>query len=295
MQGIYCLYFETDDQLYYIGLSTDIQKRYNKHISDLKLNKHSNFKLQYLFDKYKQLPVINIIEYVDNSVDLSLREEYWIEKFNSYYDGLNLTKGGEANYGETNPFSLYSNEVYLNIAREIAYSDKTYKEIAEILNVSDRVVSTVATGQSHSWIKYIDNDLYTDLMIMKTLRTNNKYSNEIYVNIFKELVNTNKRLIDIAKDYNISKRIVERIARGESHTYLQELYPEEYKIMLSKINNRRVLATGISQYPTVVSPTGETFTFSNAREFCRIHSLQQANFAKLLKGMAKSHKGWTLE
>lgn len=55
------------------------------------------------------------------------------------------------------------------------------------------------------------------------------------------------------------------------------------------------LADCNSKYFRVVSPTGEVFEGKNLNEFCKTHSLTQANLSAVCRGQAKHHKGWTGE
>jgi hypothetical protein len=45
----------------------------------------------------------------------------------------------------------------------------------------------------------------------------------------------------------------------------------------------------------LLSPTGRLYAFTNISEFCKCHSLDRKNIAKLLKGQRKSCKGWTTD
>jgi len=44
-----------------------------------------------------------------------------------------------------------------------------------------------------------------------------------------------------------------------------------------------------------ISPSNESFTFTNVREFCRQNDLINSNVSDCLKGKRKQHKGWTFK
>ena len=44
----------------------------------------------------------------------------------------------------------------------------------------------------------------------------------------------------------------------------------------------------------LLSPTGERFYFNNQKEFSEEHGLPRSHVSKLLRGLTKQHKGWTL-
>jgi hypothetical protein len=294
IQGIYCLYFETDDYQYYIGKSIDVLSRYSNHCTHLKAGTHHNINLQRQYVLRNVLPSMYIIEKVALISTLDNSEKYWIKSFDAYYNGMNSTPGGEGAYGEQNPFSLYSKDTYISIARELAYTDLTYQEIANKLQVSDRVIATIASGASHTWLASEAPEVYYTILSKVGTRNTNSLDKEIYKEILFLLANTDKRLLDISTELGVSNRIIERIAGGESHVYLKEQFPDEYTKMLSKKGNRKVLAARREPYPDIISPVGEIFSITNAREFCRAKGLQQSMLGMVLRGQALQHKGWKL-
>ena len=226
--GIYCLYFPYSDGKYYIGFASDLSNRLSKHKSLLKQGKHHSKKLQNYYNKYNILPNMYILEECLVS-ELPVREIYWINMFNSYTNGFNETQGGESvGFGENHPNSLYSND--------------------------------------------------------------------IYIKVFKELINTNSTALDISKKYNISIEVVQDISSCSTHTYLKEQFPEEYRILETKLGNRIsgkscAKDKGIT-YPAIISPDNKKYNVDNTRQFARDFGLDQAALHRLLSYKAKSHKGW---
>ncbi len=78
IQGIYCIKNTINDE-FYIGSSYHIYKRRNRHFSELKNNKHKNYKLQMLYNLYgKESFIFSIIEVVKVKENLVEREQYYI-------------------------------------------------------------------------------------------------------------------------------------------------------------------------------------------------------------------------
>lgn len=152
--GIYCLYFECADFQYYIGESTNIEIRYKRHIADLVRSNHVNSDLQAGFIKYgaPSIEVIEKLTHTDITI-IQLREVYWIEKFNSFKEGMNRTIGGEGcSYGEVHPSSIYSNDVYKNILLLLANTDLSIVQVANKLNVPKHIVSNISVGRSATFL-----------------------------------------------------------------------------------------------------------------------------------------------
>ena len=75
----------------YIGQSIDIYKRWEEHKNMLKKNKHHSHKLQNAYNRTKDKSVFeySILEVVENKEDLDSREKYYINKYDSLYNGYN--------------------------------------------------------------------------------------------------------------------------------------------------------------------------------------------------------------
>lgn len=81
----------------YIGKTNDIQRRLERHFSDLKNNRHHSHKLQRAYNKYGKDNFIVTYETFLNisEEELNLKEIKMIQDNNSYTNGYNETLGGE--------------------------------------------------------------------------------------------------------------------------------------------------------------------------------------------------------
>ncbi len=96
IMGIYCILNIINNKKY-IGSSTNVLVRLEKHRSLLRGNRHDNSYLQNAWNKYGENNFICfLLEAYDKDISLYLteREQYWIDFFNSDY---NLTKIVERN------------------------------------------------------------------------------------------------------------------------------------------------------------------------------------------------------
>ena len=98
MIGIYMIKNNINNKVY-IGQSSDIKKRWKKHIEDLNNKNHHNYHLQSAWDKYGSSNFEFIILEICDKSELDKKEEFYIEKYNSLKNGYNLDSGGNGCVG----------------------------------------------------------------------------------------------------------------------------------------------------------------------------------------------------
>lgn len=104
MSAIYSILNKKNGKIY-IGLTSNVKRRFKEHKSELRRNKHYNPYLQNAWNKYGESSFeFNILEYCLDE-ELSNNEEWWIDFFNSTDKsiGYNLTTSGESYCGSANP------------------------------------------------------------------------------------------------------------------------------------------------------------------------------------------------
>ena len=88
----------------YIGQSVSIKRRWSAHKTALKHNIHNNYKLQEAYNLYGENSFSFEILELCPAKTLNEKEKEYIKKYNTYYEGFNLTEGGElCLIGEKNP------------------------------------------------------------------------------------------------------------------------------------------------------------------------------------------------
>lgn len=88
--GIYIIRSLIDDRIY-VGSATNFHKRYVRHLSTLRNNKHCNRKLQSFFNKYGENSLsFDQLCIVEKKEDLLPVEQYYIDLLQSTIEGFNI-------------------------------------------------------------------------------------------------------------------------------------------------------------------------------------------------------------
>ena len=99
MTGIYCIE-NTLNHNKYIGLSTQIEIRWQNHKRLLKRGKHENAHLQNAYNKYGDVFIFYVIEECEQE-QLNEREKYWIKFYDTKNHGYNESEGGGGIFNPT--------------------------------------------------------------------------------------------------------------------------------------------------------------------------------------------------
>lgn len=119
----------------YIGKTyyNDIQKRWKEHLYDYKRRECEKRPLYNAMNKYGiEHFHIQEIEYVSPEINLEEREIYWINKYNTYYNGYNATLGGDGK-------KLYNYEELIAAYNEL----KNITQVAKIFNCDKGHLSNI--------------------------------------------------------------------------------------------------------------------------------------------------------
>ena len=170
--GIYCIYWKHDDSKVYIGMSTNITNRLNKHYYELSLNIHKNSYLQNLYNIHGE-PAYLILERCSTD-KLSIKEISWIAEFDSYNNGYNLTNAIDLNgYGTTHSASKYSKISILKAFSLLYKGKESHINISNRTGISKASISAIYRGANHYWLKNEYPDKYT-IMLNKASICNKK-------------------------------------------------------------------------------------------------------------------------
>lgn len=130
MAYIYKITNDINNKVYIGKTEQDIDKRFAEHCSDSKKERCKNRPLYRAMNKYGVEHFC--IELLEKTVNPEEREIYWIQYYDSYHHGYNVTRGGDG-------------KKYLNYANvlEIYKKVQNISETAKICNISHDSVRTI--------------------------------------------------------------------------------------------------------------------------------------------------------
>ncbi len=299
--GIYVLNFTGTDKVY-VGQSVNIERRYLKHVSNLKLEKDrldgnvKNIKLFNAYCKYGE-PSLSILE-VCPLIELDTKEISWIEEFDSVDFGYNICSGGRSGRGVHNGSSIYTESQILGAFELLLDSANLYSDISLKVGIPTSCISGIATGQIHMWLQ----DKYPDRyeIMLSTLSIRQKLSNELgHKKIHaKELGIVYPIVIDTdGIEYSITCirefASVHGIDGGNLIKMLDGKYLKCGKFSL-KNKEDKIIRTN-KCYGTLISPNNSiSEPIFNIKEFSEINGLCPSSIGKVLRGARASYKGWKL-
>lgn len=130
MIGIYKITNKLNNHSY-IGLSTKLEERWKYHQNPYNQKRESNKTLYKAFAKYGiENFTFEILEECSIQ-ELGEKEKYYIAKYDTYYNGYNMTSGGEDNVGDAHPRHKLSEKDVIDI--RIRYNNlERRKEVYEL-------------------------------------------------------------------------------------------------------------------------------------------------------------------
>lgn len=226
----------------YIGQSIDIKQRWYNH-----LHHHQRFKDLPLYRAFKKYGItnftFNIIEEC-NIQDLDEREKYWIQYYNSYNNGYNMTTGGQGTHNTEIKLSAKDIENIINLLKDNKLSQR---KIAKLYNVGQDTISEINQGKTRRQnnIEYPIRQFKKDKNYICPLCGEYKCYTSTYCNkcnyIYqrkqerpsKEILKTlirNQSFVDIGKQYNVTDNTIRRWCKYYNLPYRKKdikLYTDE--------------------------------------------------------------------
>ena len=243
--GIYMITFPNNKS--YIGLSSNIQKRLltHKKTNDL-LPVHRAIAFYGLKEEFVQ--VLETLETIDRKL-LQEKEKYWIEKFNTYHEGYNLTLGGDGAYEGVDNISAKLNQESLQSLYQDLIENKVFiKDLSKKYNLSAEAISEINNGRRYYNQEYnypLRQPTHFTSEQMKEKRGTDKesslFNKEQLEQIIEELKKDEKTIVDIAKEFHCNKGTIHNINKG-IHYYNENIdYPiRKHIVRKTKIDKEKL-------------------------------------------------------
>lgn len=296
--GIYRLKFKNTDKCY-IGQSIQIETRYKQHINSMRKG-IANPKLVLAYNTYG-IPELDILcECL--AEELNKTENEAIEIFNSVENGFNVNQFAEECpnlHGEQHGMAKHLNSQIIEVFHMLVTTDMSAENISNITNVTLDVVKDVSALKTHKWLEEEFPKEYTTLKSLKGTRNTSfkqtEYSRESLEKAFLLIVNSlHTSYREIGTITNISENVIEQMARGISHKWLKEVYPQEYFKLENMMGKRKQQAMLSQINPKVKNPEGVEYDINIVSSFAKLHNLNCSTLHKLLRGEVSHHKHWVL-
>ena len=198
----------TTNQKSYIGKTEEtIEKRWKKHIED---SSRLVFEKRPLYDAIKkyghEVFTVELLEECNNS-NISEREIYYIDKYNTYSEGYNATTGGDGK-------SLITEEEQKQIIEKF-YELKTVKEVALFFKHDKTTISKYLKANG------VDPSMFKEEKINPQFKKNQIILVELDLT-FESVIEAAKYLVE----NNISKATVEstRVSIGRAVSGIRRSY-----------------------------------------------------------------------
>lgn len=137
---------------------------------------------------------------------------------------------------------------------------------------------------------------------------NSKYNKASILKVFSLLYKTTLKHFEVVNRLKLPLHLIDDIASGRVHNWLQEEYPDKYAIMVLNRVKRKHCSKPQKQvvnrvHRPLVSPAGEVFTaIDNIMGFCKSQPDLCVNFKSatskihaVLNETRQSHLGWRLQ
>lgn len=149
MIGIYKITTKHNSKSY-IGSSDNVEKRLNCHLSRLKRNVHHSAYLQAVYNKHgKENLEFSIIEVLSDNNDKIIKEQFWMDHFQSYNKdfGYNMSKTASCN--TTGEIKIYQYTVeghYIKEWESIEKAKKALKLVSIPAALSEKTTHKLSGG-----------------------------------------------------------------------------------------------------------------------------------------------------
>lgn len=216
---IYAYKKKSINKIVYVGQTINLQDRHKQHIKydPFNINAHEyNYPLSRGIRKYGEEEYqLIILESNLLQEELDDREKYWIQYYDTYFNGYNQTIGGK------NPTKPVFTEEKINQVIEMLKDESySYKDIMEKTGISMTHIYNINTGKRRKQ----DNIQYPIRQSNVKGTKGLKFSPQECKNIHEEILTTKKSFKQIGQEFGCNADTISDINRGKTKNYILEEY-----------------------------------------------------------------------
>ena len=202
----------------YIGQTNNVKRHFMEHKRGIDPNSDGNEKV--LYKAMRKYGINNFsFEVIEETEDYNEREKYWIDYYDSFNNGYNMTIGGDEPpifYGENHPQATHSLDEINNIIELLRNTSLSIEEIAKQTCYNTTSINRINKGEL-----WKNEEL--DYPIRKEIT--HQWKRERAIKIIYDLKHTSLTQREIAEKYGVARTAVTAINRGVNCRVENENYP----------------------------------------------------------------------
>lgn len=287
---MYIYKLEFNNGLSYVGLTTtSLEGRVSAHFSQLSRNKHFNNKVQAAYNICGKPSVIVLESEKDGLTveNITEREKYWINKLDTFHNGLNNSAGGECSpRGEDSQHAQHYEADYMAIVTCLAYTNWTFKEVAEELGVSYAIVQSINYGKAH---QYLEELMPTEYALMRAKHGFRNLKSEGFPDLINEYGEVFKvtNTTEFAKIHGLDQPNVSAVLRGVRRIH-------KGWMLADPTLRKKLQAQREGTVYKLVSPEGVVEVVYDLDAFADSNNLNKTALKRMLSKEFSHHRGWKL-
>ena len=284
--GIYILRFRGTDKVY-IGKSIKIEARYSRHLESFRAGIASK-KMMQAFKEYG-FPTYEVL-CETSTEDIDKSEAEAIDLFNSVDSGFNSLDGIRKNHQMTGEFAsnhLYDNDTYAEILDYLVNTTYTQKRIAEVLQVSQSVVTSISKLENHMWLEKYKPNEYAKLRNLKESFIPGSQRSAETLGIKYPI---------IVSPQGVEYNVLNVRAFANEHDLASSNLHSLLVGRLTSLKGWVIKGTKLKTYPTIKHISGRVVNipYQGASKFAKLNDLNTTQLSNLFTGRRKEYNGWTI-
>lgn len=195
-----------------------------------------------------------------------------------------LERGKHHNKHLQHAYIVYGKEVFsFDVLEECNAADVLHCELfyIEYFRYVGAELYNISVNPLNVWLGYKQETEHTKKILNSRQRYIDEHKKEFSLISPDGIVYSGRNVLDFAKEHKLSRGTLIELVNGNKAYY----------------NGWRALSTNVveSLLPaTVTDQNGDNYTVEDIRQFATDHNLDCANFNKLLVGVIRTYKGWTV-